>query len=210
MEVHPPEHPIHTWRDFFIHIVTIVIGLLIAIGLEQSVEWFHHRHIVHVARENITREIEENRKLSTQNKVQVEKTSQLMDRNLHYVMELKHNPHAMDHGEMHFTFGWSSFADAAWRSARDTGALAYMPTEEVQNYAGVYAQQEIVNTQAVDLFVKEGEAPAPLLMTEDKALMSAEDQHDLLNNTAHLSLRLIVLKQLLQDLDGNYADFAQR
>ncbi len=38
LDVHPPEHTPHTWRDFFLHIATIVIGLLIAIGLEQSVE----------------------------------------------------------------------------------------------------------------------------------------------------------------------------
>ena len=38
MEVHPPDHAIHSWRDFIIHIATIVVGLLIAIGLEQSVE----------------------------------------------------------------------------------------------------------------------------------------------------------------------------
>ena len=44
LEVHPPEHTPHTWRDFFIHIATIVIGLLIAVGLEQTVEALHHRH----------------------------------------------------------------------------------------------------------------------------------------------------------------------
>ncbi len=43
LDVHPPEHTPHSWRDFFIHIATIVIGLLIAIGLEQTVEYFHHR-----------------------------------------------------------------------------------------------------------------------------------------------------------------------
>jgi hypothetical protein len=35
LEVHPPHHAASSWRDFFIHIATIVIGLLIAIGLEQ-------------------------------------------------------------------------------------------------------------------------------------------------------------------------------
>jgi hypothetical protein len=44
LDVHPPHTPTHTWRDFFIHIATIVIGLLIAIGLEQTVEAIHHRH----------------------------------------------------------------------------------------------------------------------------------------------------------------------
>jgi hypothetical protein len=44
LDVHPPHQPTHTWRDFFIHIATIVIGLLIAIGLEQTVEAIHHHH----------------------------------------------------------------------------------------------------------------------------------------------------------------------
>lgn len=44
MEVHPPEHGIHSWREFFVHMGTIVLGLLIAIALEQSVEALHRRH----------------------------------------------------------------------------------------------------------------------------------------------------------------------
>jgi hypothetical protein len=44
LDVHPPHGPTHTWKDFFIHIATIVVGLLIAVGLEQTVESIHHRH----------------------------------------------------------------------------------------------------------------------------------------------------------------------
>jgi hypothetical protein len=44
LDVHPAHHAATTWRDFFVHIVTIVLGLLIAIGLEQTVEHFHQRH----------------------------------------------------------------------------------------------------------------------------------------------------------------------
>jgi hypothetical protein len=47
LDVHPPHHAANTWRDFFIHIATIVVGLLIAIGLEQSVEAWHHHHQRH-------------------------------------------------------------------------------------------------------------------------------------------------------------------
>ena len=46
LEVHAPHASVHTWKDFLIHIVTIVIGLLIAVALEQTVEFFHHRHEV--------------------------------------------------------------------------------------------------------------------------------------------------------------------
>ena len=44
IDVHPPHETVHTWRDFLIHIATICVGLLIAIGLEQAVEAFHHVH----------------------------------------------------------------------------------------------------------------------------------------------------------------------
>src|SRR5882757_6824641 len=44
LDVHPAHHAASTWRDFFVHIATIVLGLLIAIGLEQTVEYFHHQH----------------------------------------------------------------------------------------------------------------------------------------------------------------------
>src|SRR5271156_3779224 len=44
LDVHPPHHAATTWRDFFIHIATICVGLLIAIGLEQTVEAIHRHH----------------------------------------------------------------------------------------------------------------------------------------------------------------------
>src|ERR1019366_10434559 len=51
LDVHAPHEPIHTWKSFFIHIATIVIGLFIAVGLEQTVEFFHHLHQVSETRE---------------------------------------------------------------------------------------------------------------------------------------------------------------
>ena len=37
LEVHPPHQTVHTWRDFFIHVATICVGLLIAIGPRKRV-----------------------------------------------------------------------------------------------------------------------------------------------------------------------------
>ena len=33
LDIHPPHKAAHTWRDFLIHIATIGLGLLIAVGL---------------------------------------------------------------------------------------------------------------------------------------------------------------------------------
>ena len=60
MEVHPPDHPIHTWRDFFIHIATIVVGLVIALGLEQLVVQIDHHHEIKETRERLKAERESN------------------------------------------------------------------------------------------------------------------------------------------------------
>jgi len=61
LEVHTPHEAIHTWKSFFIHIATIVIGLLIAVGLEQTVEFFHHRHQRYELGEALRRNGEGNR-----------------------------------------------------------------------------------------------------------------------------------------------------
>jgi hypothetical protein len=44
IDIHPPHKSDHTWTDFFIHIGTIAVGILLAIGLEQTVELVHEHH----------------------------------------------------------------------------------------------------------------------------------------------------------------------
>jgi hypothetical protein len=58
MEVHVPEEPVMTWRQFFIHMGIVVLGLLIALMFEQSAEWLHHRHQRHEVQEGIQRDLE--------------------------------------------------------------------------------------------------------------------------------------------------------
>lgn len=60
LDVHPPHSSAHNWRDFFIHIATICIGLLIAIGLEQAVEALHHHHQRVRLEEDMRAEAEQN------------------------------------------------------------------------------------------------------------------------------------------------------
>ncbi len=60
LDIHPPHHAATTWRDFFIHIATITIGLFIAIGLEQTVEAIHHLHQRHQLEEHLREELRGN------------------------------------------------------------------------------------------------------------------------------------------------------
>jgi len=56
MEIHKPKAA-HSWREFLIEIGTIVLGILIALGLEQSVEAFHERQLAHEAKDAIDAEM---------------------------------------------------------------------------------------------------------------------------------------------------------
>ncbi|MGA8940558.1 MAG: hypothetical protein WB439_15460 [Acidobacteriaceae bacterium] len=63
IDIHPPEHTVFTRRDFFIHLGIVVLGILIAIGLEQAVEALHHRQEREALIENFHRECADNLKV---------------------------------------------------------------------------------------------------------------------------------------------------
>jgi hypothetical protein len=56
MEIHKPKAA-HSWREFLTEIGTIVCGILIALGLEQGVEWFHWRERVENAEVRLNGEV---------------------------------------------------------------------------------------------------------------------------------------------------------
>jgi hypothetical protein len=60
LDVHAPHEPVNRWRNFFIHLATITIGLFIALSLEECVELRHHWRLVHEAEANMQNEIEAN------------------------------------------------------------------------------------------------------------------------------------------------------
>ena len=62
LEVHAPHEAIHTWKNFFTHIAAIVLGLLIAVVLEQTVEFFQHREQREQLEAALRRDGEANRK----------------------------------------------------------------------------------------------------------------------------------------------------
>ena len=49
MEVHHKSYPVRSWREFIKEIGIIVIGVLIALGAEQTAEALHWRHKVEEA-----------------------------------------------------------------------------------------------------------------------------------------------------------------
>jgi hypothetical protein len=59
MEIHLPKAA-RSWREFAIEIGTIICGILIALSLEQGIEWVHWRQEVAEAEVRLTSEVEAN------------------------------------------------------------------------------------------------------------------------------------------------------
>jgi hypothetical protein len=210
LDVHSPHEAAHSWKDFLIHIGTIAIGLLIALALEAGVEALHHRHIVREARENIRQEMELNLSEAAKDETYIEADHANMEANLARLQKLRTDKHALDHQTMHFTFEWSGMKDSAWHSARDSGALAYMPTEEVQDDADLYDDQEMMNKQAVEIFTQQSLVTVPLRMEPSGVQVSTDGVDRLLRGCSETLIRLELLKQILSSLRQNYTETLRR
>jgi hypothetical protein len=135
LDVHPPHEVVHTWKDFFIHIATIAIGLLIAIGLEQTVEYFHHRHQLQAAREQLSVELDHNREVLGKNLDCIRTLQTELDRDMAVIREYQ-SAHTPMNGKLNYSHSIFRPRDAAWLSVKQNGALGLMPYDEmeVHNY----------------------------------------------------------------------------
>jgi hypothetical protein len=142
LEVHP--HPLHgaiTWRDFFIHIVIVAIGLGLAISLQQLVEYLHHRHQVGETRRALAQERAENRRtLGEQTRAWRQVVAELQNNLLvfDYLRQHPGTPQESLPGVLLWHVSELSFKRAAWDAARQSGVIALMPREEIERYSELY------------------------------------------------------------------------
>ena len=200
IDVHPPHTAVHGWRDFLIHIATITLGLLIALSLESALEAMHHRHLVREARENIQQELKQNEALAVDDARFIQANADNMKHNAGLAHAFLSDPRALDGQHMSFTFTWNGLSDSAWRSARDSGALTFMPLGEVQKYSDIYTQQEIVDREAVDVFTHQPELAGGMMFLDGPGKMTAEETRTLLAGTERTYYRLLTLKDLVEEL----------
>jgi hypothetical protein len=154
LDVHPPHHPTHTWRDFFIHIATIVVGLIIAVGLEQTVEYVHHRHQALETVEALRTESLENRDIA---QTDVEGLRLMIENTRQNREGLRNAP--VTHGVVTYQWQkmpegaiWLPLADSAWLTAHDSATFSMLPPEVVRNRWRVEYTIQEANTQGHDLF----------------------------------------------------------
>ena len=208
LEVHPPHEPIHGWRDFFIHLATITIGLVIALSLEGCVEWRHHRHLVHEAKTALQIEIKANAKEVQGALDDVRKELDVLKQDIVVLKKIIANPKVPNNEEMTIGFRIQSFDDVSWRTAQSTGALSYMPYEQAHAYSVIYAQQNEVYSAEEQAIRDTVVSVAPFLgsKTGDQN-PGAEEAVRIKDRIEILQGQLILLEDHIRHLDTDYKNF---
>jgi hypothetical protein len=184
MEVHAPHHPISSWRDFFLHLITITIGLLIAVGIEGLVGLHREHSLVKEARSTLREEIAYNANEMAGSLPDIDAEKTALTNNIGVLTALAEHPAdpASQHGKIDAHIATVSLHSTAWKTAQTTGALAYMPYEEAQRYADIYATQEdflaqqtrLIDDQAQFLGVAARSTPVGGGMSREQADMALQ------------------------------------
>jgi hypothetical protein len=141
LDVHPPHTAVHGWRDFFIHIATIVIGLCIAVGIEQTVEHFHHGHQVAETREALHEERKDNHQRFADGAAFWRWGVAAIQNNLVVLRYLQQHPGTPQEklpGVLTWAQNNAPFTYSVWDGAQQTGVTSLMPRDEVAEDADLY------------------------------------------------------------------------
>jgi hypothetical protein len=119
----------------------IVLGILIALGIEQVREHLHEKHLVEDARANFRAEIEEQRESLKEHLAIWEK-----DRALLTSVLMADSDRSRSAPDLHtIALQWQFLETGGWDAVAATQAFSYMDYSEVQTYSRIYASQKIFN-----------------------------------------------------------------
>lgn len=167
IDVHAAHGGIHTWKDFWIHLGTITLGLLIAIGLEQSVEALHHLHQRHDLEASLRAECKVNKDRAEADFSGYDDLMMWLlglhrdigkmlatggKANLPY-RELRYRPRLQE--GVITTGGPGSLVTSVWDTANADNRLALLPEDEAHAYSLLYHVQA---AHYEDLLIRAGDA----------------------------------------------------
>ena len=138
IDIHPPQHAPMTRREFFTHLFIVILGILIAIGLEQGVEYLHHRHQVAQLTEQMRAEAQSNLPLIRDSvarlEVQVTYIRSLEDA----LLAGRRSGDSVDVHGVPANAGsalYISPSRATWSAAQSTGLATLLPADQAKLFA---------------------------------------------------------------------------
>ena len=210
LDVHAPHDAVRTWKDFFIHIAAIAVDLLIAIGLEQTVEYFHHRHQVAEMRRSLAEERRMNEVIFTSACNEFRRYAPILLGSLQTLTYVRTHPGAPPSqwpGRFSFYISIVHFQDSAWKIALQSAALAYMPRVEVQTYSDVYARLAEISDHSVEEFHAVIRAKSFMLQLTDSSAFNSEQSIQAYALISDVVTSLYLMGVGERSIASSYSDF---
>ena len=208
LDVHPPHESMHGWRDFFLHLTTITIGLLIALSLEGMVEWQHRRHLVHDAEAGLHAEIKGNAQNMDATLADLHKRQDILKHDVYVLNYIATNGKYPEDKHMQVDFQIVGFESVGWKTAQSTGALSYMPYDLAQDYSSIYSQQDLLTGAEQQAARDSVLAIGPFLnQPNDSAPPSREQAQSIIEKIEVLQGQLILVNSFMEGLSSNYKQF---
>jgi hypothetical protein len=123
-------------------LLTVILGILIALSLEGLIEWHHHRSLAEEARSNLTAEIRENRQLLAGGLPATPAAEQRLKATIETIEAYRKDRRDDRTSKLDWSFGLFPLSATGWSTASSTGALSYMDYSEVQGYTRAYVLQD--------------------------------------------------------------------
>lgn len=142
MDIHPPYGPVNSFKDFCLHLLTVILGIVIALSLEGLIEWHHHRSLAQEARSNLAAEIRVNQQRLAKGLDAAPEAEQRLRATIEAIVAYQKNHRDDRASQLDWSFGLIVLPATAWSTAASTGALGYMDYAEVQSYTQAYVVQE--------------------------------------------------------------------
>jgi hypothetical protein len=138
MDIHAPEGPTRSFKDFAIHILIVTIGILIALGLDGIRASVHEHNALAETRRTFLTELEPDRVRLVEETANVKDKGAQLDSVLRDFPELVKNPDELQKEVDHLEPGFYAFRGTAWGAASSSGVLAQMKPEEADRFADAY------------------------------------------------------------------------
>lgn len=144
LDVHPPHKAIHGTAEFFLHLFTITVGLLIAVGIEGAVTQHEHHKLAEEARETMTAEIRHNQGQVRDALQKIAGEKKRLQANPAAVSAVQKDPNgpAAENAQLDIQYDTTGLDHTAWRTAQATGALSYMSYDDASRFSSIYETAE--------------------------------------------------------------------
>jgi hypothetical protein len=169
IDIHPPHHAAATRRDFFIHLTTVVLGILIAIGLEQTVERIHQRQQVREARVMLRQELDGNRRNLAVNTASIDAHLVRLWSDLAVVARARARK-SLPGDQIVFIFPAESFQSVAWQTIHASNVSEHMDPHELADYGHLYQMQQAINDLLATANNQLQVSLSPLIASEDPGI----------------------------------------